>query len=196
MTGPTQATAFPGAAPESAAFAELIENLRALQRQIASTSPPDALAHDIAVQLAKLNQSLAPYGAAEVDRPYGKRWDLPGRGQALVPPLIVHQADDGSHRGHVTFDETHIGAGGVVHGGVIPLLFVELLGLFANAPGKPLSRMAYLRTDFRGPVRVGHQVKVEASLLRVEGRKIVVHGRIFEDGEDLAVSEALFITPR
>jgi len=31
--------------------------------------------------------------------------------------------------------QTHLGAGGVVHGGVIPLAFVEMLGLFVNSRG-------------------------------------------------------------
>lgn len=187
---------FPGAAPESVPFANMIDALRMLQQSVAGTGPPDDLAQDIAVKLESIRQMLTPYQVAEDDRIYGKRWDIPGRGQTLVPPLFMHHVDDKIQKGHLTFDASHIGAGCVVHGGVIPLVFVELLGLFANSPGKPLSRMAYLRTDFRGPVRVGKRVTIEATLSRTEGRKVFVEGRISEGDSDLAVAEALFLTPR
>jgi acyl-coenzyme A thioesterase PaaI-like protein len=189
-------TDFPGAAPESAPYARMIEEMRALQEQVARSGPPDDVAAEAASHMNAIRRLLDPHQVGEDDRVYGKRWDLPGRGQIFVPPLTMVRKDECLHRAHVTFDASHIGAGGVVQGGVIPLVFVELLGLFANAPGKPISRLAYLHTDFRGPVFVDAPVIVEARLLRTEGRKVFVGGSLRDDETELAAAEALFVTPR
>jgi acyl-coenzyme A thioesterase PaaI-like protein len=146
--------------------------------------------------LAELVARLAPHSVPEAERICGKRWDLVGRGQAFVPPIAIDHSDSQHRRGRVTFRPTHLGAGGVVHGGVIPLVFVEMLGLFVNSADRPVSRLAYLNVDFRAPVLVGSEVHIEARLLRTEGRKIFIAGALSNGQTELSVAEALFVVPR
>lgn len=174
----------------------MIDALRRLQDRIAEARPPEDVIASIANTLATLAAALAPYTAAEEQRITGKRWDLEGRGQAFVPPVSIDHSDSQRRVGRVAFGPFHLGAGGVVHGGVIPLVFVEMLGLFANSANRPLSRMAYLNVDFRAAVHVGAEVRIEARLLRIEGRKIFIAGALLDGDSELATAEALFVMPR
>jgi acyl-coenzyme A thioesterase PaaI-like protein len=177
-------------------FARMIEELRRLQDKIAATRPPAEVIAETANSLAELVARLAPHSVPEAERICGKRWDLVGRGQAFVPPIAIDHSDSQHRRGRVTFKPTHLGAGGVVHGGVIPLVFVEMLGLLVNSADRPVSRLAYLNVDFRAPVLVGSEVHIEARLLRTEGRKIFIAGALSNGQTELSVAEALFVVPR
>lgn len=177
-------------------FARMIEELRRLQEKIAAGRPPAAVIADTANSLAQLAARLASHGVPEAERICGRRWDLVGRGQAFVPPVVIDHSDVQHRRGRVTFAATHLGAGGVVHGGAIPLVFVEMLGLFVNSADRPVSRLAYLNVSFRAPVLVGCETHIEARLVRTEGRKIFVAGALSDGRSELAVAEALFVVPR
>jgi len=113
-----------------------------------------------------------------------------------VPPIAIDISNSQQRRGRVTFGPTHLGAGGVVHGGAIPLVFVEMLGLFVNSADRPVVRLAHLKVDFRAPVLVGSEMHIEARSLRTEGRKVFVAGALSDGRSDLAVAEALFVAPR
>lgn len=177
-------------------FARMISELRRLQDRIAEGSPPADVVSTTANGIAQLADSLARYAAVEEQRIAGRRWDLDGRGQAFVPPVRMVECGEQRRVGRVSFSAFHHGAGGVVHGGVIPLVFVEVLGLLANSAGRPLSRMAYLNVDFKAPIRVGVEVGVDAELARMEGRKIFIRGSLFEEQVRFATAEALFVLPR
>jgi acyl-coenzyme A thioesterase PaaI-like protein len=174
----------------------MIEELRRLQDCVSVARPPKDVIVEIADRLAATSALLAPYAVAEDRRIFGRRWDLNGRGQTFVPPISIDFSDSQRRTGRVAFSPFHLGSGGVVNGGVIPLVFTEMLGLFANSAGRPFGRMAYLNVDFRAPILVGAEIGIEARLLRIEGRKIFVGGRLFDRGAELAAAEALFVTPR
>ena len=180
----------------TADFARMIEELRRLQDTIAAARPPAEVIADTANSLAEVAARLAPHSVPEAQRICGRRWDLVGRGQAFVPPIAIDHSDLQRRRGRVTFGPTHLGGGGVVHGGVIPLVFVEMLGLFVNSADRPVSRLAHLNVDFRAPVLVGTETHIEARLLRTEGRKIFITGALSNVQSELAVAEALFVVPR
>lgn len=177
-------------------FARLIEELRGLQDKIAAAHPPAEVIADTANRLAELAARLTPHLVPEAHRVCGRRWDLAGRGQAFVPPIAIDHSDLHHRRGRVIFGPTHLGSGGVVHGGVIPLVFVEMLGLFVNCADRPVSRLAHLNVDFREPVLVGSETHIEARLSRTEGRKLFVTGALSSGQSELAVAEALFVVPR
>lgn len=177
-------------------FARMIDELRRLQQRVAEACPPADVVTATADQIAALADSLTRYSVAEEQRIAGRRWDLDGRGQAFVPAVRIIESNAERRVGRVSFSSFHLGAGGVVHGGVIPLVFVEVLGLLANSSERPLSRMAYLNVDFKAPIRVGVEVGVDAELARVEGRKIFIRGSLFDEQLRFATAEALFVLPR
>jgi acyl-coenzyme A thioesterase PaaI-like protein len=177
-------------------FARMIEEFRRLQDSVSVAHPPSGVIVAATQRLATIGALLAPYAAVEEQRIAGRRWDLDGRGQTFVPPISIDYSDSQRRTGRVAFTPFHLGSGGIVNGGVIPLVFTEMLGLFANSSGRPFGRMAYLNVDFKAPIYVGTEVGIEAVLLKVEGRKIFVVGRMTDAGADLANANALFVVPR
>lgn len=182
--------------PGGAQFARLIEELRRLQHRVAEARPPAEVSADIADTLAALAARLEPHAVGEADRLNGRLYDIVGRGQAFIPPITVDHSDSEHRVGRLTFGPTQLGAGGVVHGGSIPLVFVEFLGLMLNVPNVPVRRLAYLHVDFKAPIPVGVEVHIEARLLRSEGRKLFVGGTLSIGSTQAAVAEALFLLPR
>jgi thioesterase superfamily protein 4 len=82
------------------------------------------------------------------------------------------------------------------HGGFIGVLLDEALGVAAEnsrPPGKS-TMTAYLKIDYKKPLRTPGIVLCRARLEKKEGRKIWVKGQI-EDGEGnvLSTAEALFL---
>jgi len=92
---------------------------------------------------------------------------------------------------------THLnGHGGVVHGGILSLLFDDIMGWGCNevlSPSKvPVT--ANLNVDFRRPVSEGTRVRIEVVLERKEGRKLFWKARMLgaldENGEEVLYAEA------
>jgi acyl-coenzyme A thioesterase PaaI-like protein len=177
-------------------FVQMIAQLRRVQESLVMARPDATAMADITQRLAAIAQDMAAFAVDEDKRVSGRLWDVPGRGQAFVPPITITHASDDVRTGRVPFSPVHLGAGGVVNGGVIPLVFVDMLGLFSSSGGRPFSRMAYINVDFKAPIYVGTEVSIEARLLRIEGRKIFIGGRLFEGETEFASAEALFVMPR
>lgn len=68
---------------------------------------------------------------------------------------------------------------GIVHGGMLATLMDESMGRcgLAALPGK-IGYTANLKVDYRKPVKAGSYVVVRAEVVRLEGRKVWVRGRI------------------
>jgi acyl-coenzyme A thioesterase PaaI-like protein len=110
------------------------------------------------------------------------------------------QSEVGEHetvRAQFTVTETHQGAPGLAHGGLLACAFDEALG---SAVGNLLRKPAVtgrLETDFRRPVPVGSTLYITAKLDGIAGRKIYVSadGRLdAEDGPIAVQARALFVT--
>jgi len=84
------------------------------------------------------------------------------------------------------------GIGGAAHGGVLALIFDEILGRLAN-PGRTRSRTAYLHVNYRNITPIGPELRVEAHVDRVAGRKRYLTGAIYRDGTLTAAAEGLFV---
>lgn len=108
-------------------------------------------------------------------------------------PLTVHQASPGCTVGTVRFSRFHHGRGGVAHGGATALLFDEVLGRMSNYPGEPPSRTAYLTVNYRAVAPIEKDLRVEAGVDRVEGRKKYSSGRLYDGDTLVADAEALFV---
>ncbi len=117
-------------------FARMIEALRLVQERITAASPPDEVVAETAGVLEKLTATLGPNEVDESRQIAGRRMDLPGRGQALAPVLAIDDWDEQHVRARVTLGRFYLGAGGAAHGGVLSVVFDEMLGRLANT-GRP-----------------------------------------------------------
>jgi acyl-coenzyme A thioesterase PaaI-like protein len=96
----------------------------------------------------------------------------------------------------VRFTPFYHGGGGAVHGGVIPMLFDQVLGRLTNLPGRPRTRTAYLHVNYRQVTPIGPELRVDGAIDREEGRKLHVSGRLRQGDQLLADVEGLFIVLR
>ncbi|WP_024795250.1 PaaI family thioesterase [Tomitella biformata] len=178
-------------APE---FRELVAEVRRLQDAVSATAAPSAaLSLALAEQLraaAEQLEDLHTVGRLRASR-------LNGGGHTHHHPVLVpYQVGDVGERtmwATTTFTEAHLGGNGAVHGGMIPLMFDDLLGIFVSERGLSGSRTAYLKVNYRKITPILRPLRVEASIDSVEGRKTKVTGRLYDGDELLCDADALFV---
>lgn len=85
------------------------------------------------------------------------------------------------------------GPPGHAHGGAVAAVMDEALGLAAWAAGYPIV-VGNLNVSFRAMLPLEKVVTLESEVISVEGRKITVHGRLFDDGTLYAEGKCLCIT--
>lgn len=88
----------------------------------------------------------------------------------------------------VWFGPGTAGPPGHAHGGSIAAIFDEVLGLAAWAAGHAIV-VGNLNVSFRQLLPLNKIVEIESKIISIEGRKIVVHGRI-SDGNKTIYAEA------
>jgi acyl-coenzyme A thioesterase PaaI-like protein len=177
-----------------AEYAELHTAQRLLQDRLAGARLPGPLAKEITERLHELTEQLAGYQVPEPDRVDGWRPDLPGRGLSLLPPFVIDEEDERSLSGRVTFTRYYLGGNGAAHGGSQPLLFDDLFGRVANHHQDGVARTASLTVNYRRVTPLDVELRFAASLDRIEGRKRLVSGRLFDQfGAVLSDAEGLFL---
>lgn len=180
---------------EHADFPRMIEALRLLQNRITGAAAPDRVVAETADALEQLAATLAPFEVPEREQICGYRSDLPGRGQAMAPAVLVDEWDGKHFVGRFTLGRFYLGGGGAAHGGVVPLVFDEVLGRLANT-NRPLCRTAYLNVNFRSITPIGPELRLQAQFEREEGRKRFLSATIHHGDRLTAEAEGLFITLR
>lgn len=85
------------------------------------------------------------------------------------------------------------GPPGHAHGGSIAAVMDEALGLAAWAAGYPVV-VGNLNVSFRNLLPLEQVVTLESEVVSAEGRKIMVHGRLFCDDTLYAEGQCLCIT--
>lgn len=178
------------AAGPRGARADLAEALRRAQDAVAGASPSDDVAIEVAGLLDAATERLAGCTTP------GSHEHPVAEEQVLVPVVTVSETAPGLVRGTVRFRRYHLGGGAAVHGGVLPLLFDDVLGRLSTSLGGPLSRTAYLRVDFRTITPIDVDVAIEAAVARVEGRKRFLTGILTHEGTVLAQAEGLWVELR
>lgn len=118
-----------------------------------------------------------------------------GLRNALAPPLSIEtSAEERRAWSEFELGAPYEGPPGLVHGGVVALLFDQVLGEAAIAAGVPgmtaTLAVAYARGTPLGPLRI------EAEVTAVEERKVSVTGRLSDSDGVTATAEGLFILPR
>jgi len=106
--------------------------------------------------------------------------------------LQVRRYGDGVVAEH-TFDNRHVGAPGIAHGGAVATVLDDLFGFVLYVVGD-LAVTRHLEVGYRAPVLLGVPYLLEAGLDRREGRKLFVSARgVDEDGALVVEAQAVFI---
>jgi acyl-coenzyme A thioesterase PaaI-like protein len=114
-----------------------------------------------------------------------------GFANPVAPPVVV-EAVDGELRGTAYFDYQYEGPPTCVHGGVIAMVFDEMLGaanIMAGSPGMT----GTLTIRYRKPTPLRTPLRLEARFMGREGRKIRTYGAIFHEQTLTAEAEGIFV---
>lgn len=175
-------------------YGRFVEAVRTLQDLTRGADAPDDVVTQAADLIENVNALLAPYDADEWRSPSGRRMDLPNRGNIMQVPVNIGVVD-GRVAGTARFRRFHLGRNGAVHGGALALLFDSLLGYTAfKLSESPRQRTAFLHVDYRKIVPVEKELRVDAGIDRIDGRKIFLTGRLLDGDAVLCEAEALFLT--
>lgn len=193
--GLAQVWAVPDLGDDLPGYLDMIDALRTLEERVAVAAPPPGLVADVTRTVRELAARLEPHAVPERGRVSG-RLAAPGRGQTLVPSYDLHDTGDGRLRGTTRFGQRHLGGNAAVHGGVIPLMFDEVLGRLAGSGHRSPSRTAYLHVDYRNVTPLDTDLDVEAWFVSEEGRKRLLRGTLRHGDTLCAEIEALFVALR
>ncbi|QDG66697.1 PaaI family thioesterase [Pseudarthrobacter sp. NIBRBAC000502772] len=188
------------------ATAGLGEALRRLNRASCETKVPDEVLDEVRAAAEQLTLLLdtnvrARNEVALVDDVAANvRYFSPvrGLGSPASPPLVFTTQPDGGVVATGSFDVRFEGPPAHVHGGIIALVFDEVLGqppIDADRWGMTAS----LSVNYHHPSPLHTELRFEAKITEQVGRKTIVSGWLTtaEDPETvLASAEGLFIAPR
>jgi acyl-coenzyme A thioesterase PaaI-like protein len=96
-------------------------------------------------------------------------------------------------RAKVWFGPGAEGPPGYAHGGAVAAALDESVGAAAWMMGHRVV-VARLAVDFRNPVTLGIDATIEASIVAIDGRKIICRSRLIHDETLLAEAEGLCVT--
>jgi len=114
-----------------------------------------------------------------------------GFANPIAPPVVVESSDDGLV-GRAWFDYPYEGPPTCVHGGVIAMVFDEILGAANIATGSP-GMTGTLTVRYRKPTPLRTALRLEARTVGVDGRKIRTWGAIWCEDVMTAEAEGIFI---
>ena len=87
------------------------------------------------------------------------------------------------------------GPPGSVHGGYVAAIFDQFLGMAQLITGQP-GMTAYLHVNYHNRTPLNTELKLEARLVKMEGRKNFIRGEMFAEGVMTASAEGLFVQPK
>lgn len=117
---------------------------------------------------------------------------LVGLANPVAPPVTLW-TDGDVVRGRVVFGTAYQGPPGAVHGGVVAALFDEVLGFAEWMTGNP-GMTGTLKVRYRKPTPLRTELRVEATVERVDGRKIFTAARLYDGDTVTADAEGIFIS--
>ncbi len=199
--GEIQDAAAPRETVEDARF-ELANQVRRIMSAMVGLPIADDAIHDASAALKEVADTLE--GAAAPGRRLRAQPDPVGHPQEFFPtspvigfanpvaPPVVVEAVDGELRGTATFDYQYEGPPTCVHGGVIAMVFDEMLGaanIMAGSPGMT----GTLTIKYRKPTPLRTPLRLEARFMARDGRKISTYGAMYNGDTLTAEAEGLFI---
>lgn len=114
-----------------------------------------------------------------------------GRANPLAPPIELW-ADGDVLRAEAHFGSAYEGPPGCVHGGFVAAAFDEVLGSTQSFGGRP-GMTARLCIDYRSPTPLHTDLRFEARVTAVEGRKTFTRGTLHAGDRLCAEAEGLFV---
>lgn len=180
---------------------ELARHLRRIRGLVSGARFEDLSAE---IELARELADRLEAGATPVPASEYASWGVPehlGANPAIgvrnpaAPPLEPVVFPDGTVRAEPTLGVEFQGPPGSVHGGIVALLFDEMLGL-ANAAAGSVGMTVDLQVSYHAPTPLDTPLRFEARQVRVDGRKIWCAGTLHAGDTRCASAEGLFVTPR
>lgn len=120
---------------------------------------------------------------------------LIGLANPLAPPITIGRAGEKTAVASVTFGSAYEGPPGSVHGGFVAAAFDEVLGYVQSLSGAP-GMTGTLSVRYLLPTPLHQELRFEAEITRVEGRKIFTAGRVRAGDTVTAEAEGIFISIR
>lgn len=113
----------------------------------------------------------------------------------IAPPLKAEVVTAGSYkeiRATGKLDGVYVGPPDLVQGGVIALLFDDIMGsvLVVNNCG---AMTGTLEIKYQAPTPIGKELLWTGKIEKVEGRKIFVSAELWEDGTCKAAAKGIFV---
>ncbi|MDB3855922.1 PaaI family thioesterase [Halieaceae bacterium] len=181
--------------------------IRELTEVLVTSAPPIDELHTIAAELEKTASNFREtprlYGhmAFFENRRHGNFGEvnhelnpLAGKSNPLAPPLKMWIDKDRAYA-KATLGWSYEGPPNCVHGGYVAALFDQFMGA-AQCLGDMAGMTGTLTTRYIKPTPVNVELRLEAWIEKIEGRKTTIAATMHA-GETLTAScEALFIEPR
>jgi acyl-coenzyme A thioesterase PaaI-like protein len=118
---------------------------------------------------------------------------LIGLANPLAPPIVIGRTGELTAAARVTFGSAYEGPPGSVHGGFVAAAFDEVLG-YVQSLSSNSGFTGTLTVRYRQPTPLHEELRFEAEILRVEGRKIFTQGQLTAGIGLCAEAEAIFVT--
>jgi acyl-coenzyme A thioesterase PaaI-like protein len=173
-----------------------------IDRMFATEAPEEALA-DVTSLVSQAAAILARYPrhrpfegfpeAANAGDPHAFFDHSPfaGRANPLAPPIEM-EIDGQRVIARVHYGAAYEGPPGSVHGGHIAAAFDEVLGMAQSLGGQP-GMTGTLTVRYRKPTPLHTDLRIDASIDRLEGRKTFTTGAMYAGDTLTAEAEAVFI---
>lgn len=199
--GTATGTAFLDQPEHASGATEFARQLRRIRGLVSGANFEDLSAEiELVRELAdRIEAAATPHPPAE----YGS-WGVPehiasnpviGSRNPAAPPLEPVVFPDGTVRADLSLGVEFQGPPGCVHGGVVAMLFDEMLGL-ANAAAKHIGMTVDLQVTYRAPTPLDTPLRFEARQDRVDGRKLWCSGTLHAGDTLCAQVTGMFVTPR
>ncbi|HZN14908.1 MAG TPA: PaaI family thioesterase [Acidimicrobiales bacterium] len=189
--------------PRRAEMRRAADSVRSVtDRMFATLAPEDALA-DVTSLVSQAAAILARYPrkrpfegfpeAANAGDPHAffDHSPIAGRANPLAPPIEM-EIDNQRVIGRVNYGAAYEGPPGSVHGGHIAAAFDEVLGMAQSLGGQP-GMTGTLTIRYRKPTPLHTDLRIEASITEMEGRKTFTIGTMYAGDLVTAEAEAVFI---
>lgn len=190
-------------AAQEAELVELTRTLRNILDKSVKLNAPLEVLQQLVRQAEQLDQKMEdfakvrPLAAHNSEfRPDDVAWSSPyspvvGRANPISPPMHLVLTEDKAV-GTVTFGDIYEGPPNCVHGGIIALTWDHVMAL-ANMLTNARGPTAYLHVQYRNPSPLNSELRFEAWIDRVEGKKIFTRGACYCGDTLVTEAEGLFI---
>jgi acyl-coenzyme A thioesterase PaaI-like protein len=125
------------------------------------------------------------------DSPYHPMSLVGGTAHPIAPQLQVNASADGV-AGTVVLGPSYEGGPGLVHGGILSLIFDHLMGQAVFSAGYSAMTVS-LEVRYRAPTPLEVPLAMSAEVVGTEGRKIFVRARVRVEGGVSAEASGVFV---